>query len=255
MELHVENDYDLKLNIQDASEDLLGKLESEYLKAYLERDPDYLKNQWEFKPKEFNVEDMTNEILQNSPDALKELKKYRDMKREQANQQDKNLLHALFDLMKFKNLAKSADFSNMKRVHDAIQSAQMLRHNVWKNEQLADFAKSKISSEVKARGLSDATSLKDALSLTGSGTLHESTMQLDAAVKEAVIANDKLQDFMDINTEVPIDMISKSPSISMHEMSEMVKELSESMMKSMSEIVESLCSLFAGASNTPTRGF
>ncbi|MDI5833313.1 hypothetical protein OCF84_20690 (plasmid) [Shewanella xiamenensis] len=253
MEIHIEKDDSFKIQIENSSVDNLSELESEYLKAYLEKDPNYIENQWSFKQKKFDLDDVDAEDFINSPSAMKELKKYRESKLNRDNLQDKNLLHALFDLISLKNLRKGVDTENMQRVHNAIQEAKKLRHTVWQNEQLADFAKEKISAEVKARGLNDKESLKDALSATGPGTLHDTTLQLDAAVKEAVMANDSLQDFMEINSEVPESIISKSPSESMQELSDMVKELSESMMKSMSEIVDSLCSMFSGGTNSPKR--
>lgn len=247
MEFSIERDNGQEIVIEDASDDLLSRLEREYLDCVTKDYPNYKEKVWEYTPTEFTGMDMPRKFFENSPAALKEYDENNRKKLKSENDltQEMTLITAIVNMMRFKNAKNDFKFDEMKKVHKKFEEFNMLKHQANKNQILSEFAKQKIDSTLKQNGLDTLDKVNKAMEAVGKGTLNESVQQLDAAVKEVVHDSGKIETFMFENKELP--SFAKSDAFSAIEKAkEMMSDLTESIIKNSSALIEGLCSLLTG---------
>jgi hypothetical protein len=254
MTIAVEQDNsEILISNVDPLDDPLKRLETEYLESVAQDYPNYKSNNWDFKPKEFLGMESTPDDFENSPAALNEY--YNNEKLMAENREEQvhmTLLESIMSSMKFK-FGSDLQFDEMKKVHMANEQVREMKHDAYKNKILADFAKQKMEHEISERGLDTEEKLTSALDDKTKGSLHDTTVQLDAAVKEVISHSDKIESFLTENPMVSSEA-KKRPLQALDEIQELMKELAESVMKTTSKILDSLCSLFSSNNNSMSAG-
>jgi hypothetical protein len=250
MTIQVEQDNsEVLISNVDPHDDPLLRLEAEFLNSVTQDYPNFKSNEWDFKPKEFLGMDSNPSDFENSPEASNEFNANKEKLMNEANkpQENMSLLMSIVNSIKSKR-GPDLKFDEMKKVHMANEQVRQMKHEAVNNKTLADFARQKMKDEITTKGLDTEEKLTTALEDETKGSLYDTTVQFDAAVKEVITNSDKIESFI---TENPmVSMNSKKNSLApLEDIQKMMRELADNMINTTSKLLDSLCSLFSNSNS------